>query len=316
MRWRDCVSPASARRAGALRSAGRSVGWLLGLAALAAVAQQAWSRRAQWLPLWQRLDAADIALALALCLAMQVAFGLAWHLFAHGRWVREQVYADQLRWAQSLPAKYLPGKIWQGVARSALYAGERRAALTFVLFVREQLLSLGIGAAIAALAAPAALAPHAGLAFQFALLVFAVALSLAALWRRLPPALAARWPAALAGWNQGLPARATLAQAWLLQLFAYAAMCAAFAVLVSGFGLRIGLAQSSAALCLAGLAGVLAILVPAGLGVREAGLFWCLSPLVGAGNAAMLALAWRVAITAGEASFAAAGFALGALRRG
>lgn len=303
------------RWAEALRRGGRAAGWLLGLAALALVAQHAWTRRAQWLPLWQRLEAADIALALALCLAMQVAFGLAWHLFARGRWVPGQLYADQLRWGQSLPAKYLPGKIWQGVARSALYAGERRLALTFVLFVREQLLSLGISAAIAAIVAPAALAPRTGLAFQAALLMFALAVSVAAVWRRLPAALAARLPAQLAGWNEGLPSRAVLARVWLLQLLAYAAMCAAFAVLVSGFGLRIGWAASSAALCLAGLAGVLAVLVPAGLGVREAGLFWCLAPLVGAGNAAMLALAWRLAITAGEALFAAASFALAGLRR-
>lgn len=298
----------------ALRRGGRAAGWLLGLAALALVAQQAWTRRAQWLPLWHRLDAADIALALALCLAMQIAFGLAWHLFARGRWVPRQLYADQLRWGQSLPAKYLPGKIWQGVARSALYADERRPTLTFVLFAREQLLSLGISAAIAALVAPAALSPRLGLSFQAALLAFALAVSIAALWRRLPAALAARLPSPLAGWNEGLPSRAVLARVWLLQLLAYAAMCASFAVLVSGFGLQIDWARSSAALCLAGLAGVLAVLVPAGLGVREAGLFWCLAPLVGAGNAAMLALAWRLAITAGEALFAAASFALAGLR--
>jgi len=307
--------PASGGWRRAARRGGRAAGWLLGLAALALVAQQAWTRRAQWLPLWHRLDAADLALTLALCLMMQFAFALAWHLFARGRWEPRQLYPDLLRWGQSLPGKYLPGKIWQGVARSALYAGERRAALTFVLFVREQLLSLGIGAAIAALAAPAALSPRAGLAFQLALLAFAVAVSAAALWRRAPAAVAARLPTALAGWNQGLPARAVLARVWLLQWLAYAAMCAAFAVLVRGFGLELELARSSAALCLAGLAGVLAVLVPAGLGVREAGLFWCLAPLVGAGNAAMLALAWRLAITAGEAAFAAASFALGALRR-
>ncbi|MBW4820756.1 hypothetical protein KJE23_09630, partial [Streptococcus salivarius] len=93
---------------------------------------------------------------------------------------------------QSLPAKYLPGKIWQGVARSALYAAERRPTLTFVLFVREQLLSIGICAAIAAAAAPAALPPRLGAALQLALLAFAVAVSVAAIWRRLPAALAAR----------------------------------------------------------------------------------------------------------------------------
>lgn len=303
------------RWAEALRRGGRAAGWLLGLAALALVAQQAWTRRAQWWPLWQRLDAGDLVLILAACLAMQLAFGLAWHLFARGRWTPQQLYPDLLRWGQSLPAKYLPGKIWQGVARSALYAGERRPTLTFVLFVREQLLSIGICAAIAAAAAPAALPPQLGTALQVALLAFAVAVSAAAIWRRLPAALTARLPASLAGWNQGLPSRAVLTRVWLLQWLAYAAMVAAFTALLAGFGLRIGLAQAASALCLAGLAGVVAILVPAGLGVREAGLFWCLAPLVGPGNAAMLALAWRLAITAGEATFALLSFVLGALRR-
>ncbi|WP_206409317.1 hypothetical protein, partial [Lysobacter enzymogenes] len=165
----------------ALRRGGRAAGWLLGLAALALVAQQAWTRRAQWWPLWQRLDAGDLILALAACLAMQLAFGLAWHLFARGRWTPQQLYPDLLRWGQSLPAKYLPGKIWQGVARSALYADERRPTLTFVLFVREQLLSLGVCATIAAAAAPAALPPRLGAALQVALLAFAVAVSAAAI---------------------------------------------------------------------------------------------------------------------------------------
>ncbi|MGO4260001.1 lysylphosphatidylglycerol synthase domain-containing protein [Lysobacter sp. TAB13] len=293
----------------------KGLGWILGLIALALVVWQAWTRQDQWLPLWRQLGALDLLAVLLLCLSMQVLFGLGWHVFARGRFVAEHILGDQLRWGQSLLAKYLPGKIWQGVARGMLYADERGVGDTFALFVREQLLSLGISALIAAVAAPAALPADLRLMFQLAFVAFAVVLTAIAVWACVPDFIASRLPRSLAGWNAARPAMATIAKVWLLQFAGYLAMCAAFAVLVNGFGLRLGWLQLAAALCFAGLAGVAAILVPAGLGVREAGLFWCLSPLIGAGNAAMLALAWRVAITFAEAAFAAISFAWGAWRR-
>lgn len=309
----------SARESHATRAWARPLlkwaGWLLGLSALAAVASQAWSHRTQWLPLWQRLEAGDVIAVVALCLTMQLLFGLAWHLFLHGRWVPDRLLADQLRWGQSLLAKYLPGKIWQGVARGALYASDRGAGSAFVLFLREQFLSLGISAFIAALVAPAALPASLGWAFQATLFVAGLALTWVAVVRRLPGAISARLPRRIGEWSSpragSATTSATMRRVWGLQFFAYLSMCSAFAVLAAGFGLQIGIAPLSAALCFAGLAGVAALFVPAGLGVREAGLFWCLSPLLGPANAAMLALAWRVAITFAEVLFASVSFALG-----
>lgn len=295
------------------RALARGLGWLLGLLALALVAAQAWSRQDQWLPLWHRLDALDVAAVVALCLLMQLLFGLAWHVFLRGRVMPRRLLGDQLRWGQSLPAKYLPGKIWQGVARGALYAHDHGARSTFVLFVREQLLSLGISALIAAAVAPAALPPRWGPWFQLAFAAAAVVLTLIALLRRVPAAIGARLPRRFSDWSVQRPALTTMLHAWALQFAAYLAMCAAFAVLAAGFGLEPDVVRWSAAVCFAGLAGVAALLVPAGLGVREAGLFWCLSPLLGAANAAMLALAWRVAITGAEALFALASFVVAGL---
>lgn len=299
----------------ALSGYGKALGLMLGLLAFVLVALQMWRRQDELRPLWQTMDAAHIAVALGLCVAVQGLFGLSWHVLARGRIVPASLVADQLRWGQSLMAKYLPGKIWQGVARGALYGKERHAGAVFVLFVREQLLSLGISALIAAAYAPAALSPELGLWFQFGFAAAALALTAIAALRRWPAALRLRLPASLAAWNSAPPMPAALARAWIAQFAAYLAMCAAFATLAEGFGLQLGWLQLSAALCFAGLAGVVALFVPAGLGVREAGLFWCLSPVLGPGNAAMLAVAWRVAITAGEALVALLALAVGSYRR-
>ena len=293
----------------------RSLGWVLGLLALGLVASQAWSRQEQWLPLWRQLQAVDVVAVVGLCLIMQLLLGLAWHVFVHGRVVPDRLLGDQLRWGQSLLAKYLPGKIWQGVARGALYAQDRGARTTFVLFVREQLLSLGISALIAAAAAPAALSPRLGLAFQCAFVVAAVALSWIAMVKRLPDPIMDRLPSSIRVGIAERPAATTMRWVWVLQLAGYVAMCASFALLAASFGLQLDVVRLSAALCFAGLAGVAALFVPVGLGVREAGLFWCLSPLLGAANAAMLALAWRVAITFAEALFALLSFVLSVRRR-
>lgn len=304
MRWSKFARPLA-----------RSLGWVLGLLALGLVASQAWSRQEQWWPLWRQLQARDVIAVVGLCLIMQLLLGLAWHVCVHGRVVPDRLLGDQLRWGQSLLAKYLPGKIWQGVARGALYAHDRGARSAFVLFVREQLLSLGISALIAAAAAPAALSPRLGVGFQGAFLLAAVALTWIAMLRRLPGPVMDRLPPSIRIGIAERPAATTMQWVWLLQLAGYVAMCGAFAVLAASFGLRLDVVRLSAALCFAGLAGVAALFVPAGLGVREAGLFWCLSPLFGAANAAMLALAWRVAITFAEALFALLSFVLSVRRR-
>lgn len=301
------------RAANWLRPLARSLGWVLGLIALGLVASQAWSRQHEWLPLWHRLDAFDVVAVVVLCLIMQLLFGLAWHVFLRGRLAPEHLLGDQLRWGQSLLAKYLPGKIWQGVARGALYANDQGARSTFVLFVREQLMSLGISALIAAAVAPAALSGWNALGFQLGFLGAALVWTLIAMMKGLPTVIAVRLSSRLTQWSAERPDLAPMLWAWTLQFAAYLAMCAAFALLTVGFGLELDALRLSAALCFAGLAGVVALFVPAGLGVREAGLFWCLSPLLGPANAAMLALAWRVAITFAEAIFALASFALGGL---
>ena len=64
-----------------------------------------------------------------------------------------------------------------------------------------------------------------------------------------------------------------------------------------------------AAFCFAGLAGVAALFVPAGIGVREAALAWFLAPALGAGPALMVAVLARAWISLGEAACIGAGLA-------
>ena len=68
-----------------------------------------------------------------------------------------------------------------------------------------------------------------------------------------------------------------------------------------------------AGLCFAGLAGIAAFFVPAGIGVREAALAWYLAPVIGPAPAALLAVASRLWISTGEAVLVGGG--LLALRR-
>ena len=56
-----------------------------------------------------------------------------------------------------------------------------------------------------------------------------------------------------------------------------------------------------AAFCFAGLAGIAAFIVPAGIGVREAALAWYLSPVLGIGPATLLAVVARIWISLAEA---------------
>lgn len=299
----------------ASRRCARWFGLALGLGALVWVAVQAVGNGADAARTWQELASGRFAAAVAWCLLSQILFALAWHVLAHGRWRKSGVVADVLRWAQSLPGKYLPGKIWQGVARGALYAEDGRAGPALLLFLREQCLSLGLCAALAAMYAPAALPARTGAWLQSGLLCVALGLTAAGVWRRWPTAWLTRLRPSWRGWERDRPPYRAIAWAWVVQGGAYAALCAGFVSLAWDVEPSMALLQAAAAMCLAGLAGVAAVFVPAGLGVREAGLVWGLAPLIGVAEAAALALFWRVAVTSAEVAFAGAGFVVPLLQR-
>ncbi|WP_141233481.1 lysylphosphatidylglycerol synthase domain-containing protein [Lysobacter antibioticus] len=299
----------------ARRSRLRGFGLFLGLAALVWVVTEASGRSRELAWLLQDLAAGRFAASVACCLASQILFAAAWHVLARNGWIGARAIGDMSRWAQSLPGKYLPGKIWQGVARGALYAdGDTAPRGVLLLFLREQCLSLGLCAAIAATYAPAALPPRAGEWLQVGLACGAVALTWAGIWRRWPIAISPRSSRLWSGRSRVGPSYRASALAWLLQAGAYSAMSAGFVVLAGGGDMPLAGSQAAAAMCLSGLIGVAALFVPAGIGVREAGLVWGLAPWVGTAEAAGLALMWRLAITGAEVMFSGAGFLLPLVR--
>ena len=183
-----------------------------------------------------------------------------------------------------LAGKYFPGKVWMAVA--AARPVSRRAARSRVApaFAREMLLSMS--AAMLLVAAPgwfgrpgpAALTVPFSLGAALFLLLSTPTLGRQVLARTgsLDPDCA--WPC------RKTTARSLL-EAWLLQLAGYVALGLGLFALARGIDLPVaGQAGTAvAALCFAGLAGMAAFFVPAGIGVREAALAWYLSPVLGIG---------------------------------
>ncbi|MGH2981215.1 MAG: lysylphosphatidylglycerol synthase domain-containing protein [Solirubrobacterales bacterium] len=207
-------------------------------------------------------------------------------------------------WFLSSLARYIPGKIWQfvGTARMAADAG-----LPAPLLLTSLLLSMGFNV-IAAGVVGAALLPEAGfLPDHWRAPLLLVALAIAALatsptllnacLRLVPRALHRSVLSWQARWSTGL---------WLLLLAA-----AGWLVYGAGFWLFVGaittaepatFAPLTAANALAFLAGYLVVIAPAGLGARELSMAALLQPIlgVGAGMAALIAIASRLWVVAGE----------------
>lgn len=272
------------------------------------VVRQAWLQRQLLEGIAQRAEPGLILLALALGIAAQSVFGLAWHRLTRHAGMQATLRNDLQYWGISLLAKYLPGKIWQGLARTGLYAASGGTAPVVALYLREQVLSLGVAVLFVAAVAPLALPYDLRFHAQLLAATCGVLLLLTANLRRLP-----RWmPRWLRRLNdlRGTDRRA-LVDATALNAAAYALLCGGFVMLHRGLGLEgASMLQLSAGLCFAGLAGVAAFFVPAGLGVREAGLLWYLAPMLGSGPAAALAIAaraWLLAVECVVALWALAG---------
>jgi len=294
----------------------RWLGWLLAVAALALVAWQLWRYRDQVALAWSGMEAWRLVAAVALGIVAQLLFAMAWNrLLGPGR-NRGALRSDVSRWLVTLGGKYLPGKIWQGVGRVAMYSGEVPASRVTAWYVREMLLSTSAACLLAA--------SH-GLLFEsvlgptpWGLLAASLGLALLAhpsLAHRVQRLLPARLRAAAA---PDAPADAgRLAGTWLLQFAGYLTLGAALVIIAGGLvrtDAEIAWAIVSG-LCLGGIAGIAAFFVPAGLGVREAMLAVYLSQYMNPGEASLLALLARGWLTVAEGVGIAIGLAL-ATRRG
>ena len=199
-------------------------------------------------------------------------------------------------------ARFLPGGVWQfaSLALMASRYGVSTAAATATVLL-EQIVLLITGLAVVAVFTPAVL--HA--AWWQGALVVAIILGIVILALPRPGGRLGRWleryvPSLKQVWSQ-LGARhlllfiVILIVPWLMYGTAFRLLAIGLLGSVAGsWGFYIAAFTGSY------LAGVIAVFAPAGLLVREAALIGVLTPVIGGGDAAILAVASRIWLTALE----------------
>ncbi|MEP6657401.1 MAG: hypothetical protein ABJC33_09205 [Betaproteobacteria bacterium] len=223
-----------------------------------------------------RLSAWPLALATALATFSYVAMATAWaRLRGRGEgWI--DVGGP---WFASLIARYAPGGIWQGAVRVSHHSMRGRGITdALIRFLSEQALACFSTSVVALLLSIALPSPLWLIASLAAVAATALVSSIVLARRGLPTG----WAPAAIGWT----------------LAAHVAMAAAVAFLVVSWrplDITVFLLIARAFL-VAGLAGLLVPLVPAGLGVREMVLTWLLTPTFSVGQALAIALASRAGL--------------------
>lgn len=285
----------------------RWIGALLGLLVLALVLRQLRAHRHELGQAWAQLRMLPLLLSFALFFLAQALFALSWHRLLHAAGETGNYRGDAARWGVSLAGKYFPGKVWQALARFGLYHGAPRGSRVAPAFLREMLLSVSAAMSIVAVQAFVSGGHLAPLAWPFALgAVLLVMLALPPV-ARLAMQGVRRWTPLQIERPDGDAGRLPLA--WCLQFAAYLVLGLGCFALGRAFGLlgEDAMFAAMAGLCFAGLAGIAAFFVPAGLGVREAALAWFLAPWIGVAPALLLAVLARLWISLGEAAVISAG---------
>lgn len=292
----------------------RVLPWLFGIAVVAFAARRIATQ-------WTALGAAPVAFELhplpllgAACLVW-AAYGIlvaAWRMMVHALGSPLTLAGAARVWTVSSLGKYLPGKIW-AVAGMAVLAREAGASpvIATASALLQQLVGLASGVVLVLVlgrgkfeshlpgGAPAVWALAAG-----ALVALAVALSVP-VRTRLLALLSAE--AAEAG-RHAVP-WFTVVLSLLANLTAWAGYGTALWLLAAGLlpavATALGPVRLMVAFTGAYVAGVLAFVVPGGLGVREGALVAALTPSIGGPAALALAVAARVLFTVTELGAAA-----------
>jgi glycosyltransferase 2 family protein len=240
----------------------------------------------------------------------------AWRQMLGGWGQRLDVLSAARIWTVSNLGKYVPGKVWAlaGMTFMAQRAGVApwAAAASAVVL---QAVGIGTGAAVVGAAASVALeTAHPGSRAALLLLILGSALAVAlALW---PPF--ARRLLGLAGvdaTDARPPSAGTVALGIAANLTAWLGYGAALMLLAAGLlpGVPLDAATATAAFTASYLAGLLALVAPGGIGVRESVMILLLQSPIGLAAATVLALASRVLLTLAELG-AAAPFLVSSLR--
>jgi len=265
---------------------------------------------------WNGRIAAIFAAVIAVYLTMCMMSAFAWHLWLKA--VREPSRATLavVLWLLSQFAKYVPGSIAHHIARVALARRHGLGTAGVVVTIGlEQSWALTAGVVVAitslAIAGPALVAGMALPSVPTILAVTAVALLLpsAGIWligeRR--PAFMNRWlgPAQIAHPGFGTLTACLLIYSanffisgWILDLLARQVFGAADNHVLLATGVY----------AVAWVAGLVTLVAPGGIGVREAVLLAGLTPAYGAGTALGVAVAFRVVTLLGDGLGFLAGF--------
>lgn len=262
--------------------------------------------------LWREAGAGELALAdvnrapllisAVLLLAAYVVQAQAWHLLVRAAGGHLPAAVNCGRWALSLLGKYVPGKVFNAVGRLVLYrhcpAG--LPALTAAL-VAETLLTVTAAACVATVALlGSGGAPRSALIAAFGCAAVGVVASFSTVLDR-----GLAWLA-----QQVSPGAKVVPIAWPKRILPFGLQLGSYLLLGGGLyaltlawqpAAGVPFAAVTGALCLSGIAGIVAFVVPAGLGVREGALVWVLAPFTGPVFAALIAVAARVWLTAGDA---------------
>lgn len=250
---------------------------------------------------WSALRPGYALLSLALLAASYVGLSMAWRALAEHAGLHARFRDHVTRWSLSLTGKYVPGKIWQGVGRLALYGASPQWRGGVVALFLEAWAQLGVnatlGGALLVFARPAlpAWLPWAAIAFGLAV---SSAMTAAPVRRLMHPLM--RRLGLIESWRPlpGAVFRAVLA----FQALGYVAMTLGYlaAVRALGFDLATIAPALAGGLLVSGALGLLAFVIPAGLGVRDGALAWLLTFFMAAPQAVLLAVVSRVWLVAGE----------------
>jgi len=229
-----------------------------------------------------------------------------WRRMLRG-WDQRLSYPNAARaWTLANLGRYIPGKVWSvaGLVVLAEQAGVRRSAAAVSAFAMQAVV-LGTGVVLVAIATPHAASP--------VLLGAAVLASLALIgvlaWRR-----TAEWLGTLADSKTPLPPLplSAIILSSGLMLLSWATFGVSFWMLIRGLisTADVPLPAAMGMFALGYVMGLVALIAPGGLGVRDLALVGFLTPFVGSGGALAVSLASRVQLTLTEAGAAGAGLLL------
>jgi uncharacterized membrane protein YbhN (UPF0104 family) len=264
-------------------------------------------RAAEGAPVAWQLRPIPILGSIAVTWAMYAILIGAWRGMVHG-WGQPLSFSQAARiWTVSSLGKYIPGKVW-AIAGMALMAKERGVApwAATGAAVLNQVLAIAGGTLVVGATGTALLANHYPWINRG--LVAAAALSLVAILALLSPGLVRRVLGRFGVEPAGpaTPSVSSVLWAALANVIAWVGYGVALWLLAQGvLSVTPPLQAAVAAFTASYIAGLLAVIAPGGLGVREAVFILMLQGTLGAPAAAALAIASRLLLTFTEIGAAA-----------